>query len=106
MPLPTGPTPSIVFNALYENLPTIVQSFVQYFFSPAMYTGAFFTGLLASTVFAGAYMAAPATGGDAEHFFFTFGVPAPNAGAGLGFLVTAIVAWAGYTVIRQRMVVK
>ena len=102
--MPTGPIISIMFNDFYENLPAIVQKFIRYFFGSlngfGPLKGVFFSGLLGATIFAGGYELPT---GDRESFFITFNaVPGPEVGAGLSFVVAALMIWTGHALYHRR----
>lgn len=103
--MPTGPTTTIIFNAVYENLPAIVQRFAKYFFRFVIvsFKGVSFTGLLGATIFAGAY---ELPSGDVEKFFITDyqTVPGPEVGTGLSSLVVGVIFWLSYVLYRRRTI--
>ena len=97
---PVGPSSPVFYAALYKNLTALVQSFVKYFFTPAIYKTAFFTGTLTATVFAGMYTLPKTQGGGT--YYFQIGVPGPEVGTGASFTIAAFLALAVYAVYRWR----
>ncbi len=100
MAIPSGPTNPVFYSALYKNLSSLVQSFVKIFFTPATYKAAFFTGTLTATLFAGVYTLPKTMGGGT--YAFEIGVPGPDAGNGIGFLIAVILGTLLYALHRRR----
>ena len=103
MAVPAGPSTPVFYSALYKNLSALVQSFVKIFFTPATYKSAFFTGVLTATLFAGTYTLPKSMGGGV--YSFAIGVPGPEAGNGIGFLLVTVAGVIAYMVHRRRSVV-